>query len=64
MPKQKTLKCVAKRFKVTGKGKLRRHKSGRRHLMASKNGRQRRRLRGAVITADTHVKRLKITLGM
>ena len=64
MPKQKTCKSVAKRFKVTGKGKLKRHKAGRRHLMSSKSSRQRRRLRGAVMTASTHDKRLKISMGM
>ena len=36
MPKLKTHKATAKRFRVTGKGKLRRHKIGRSHLRRKK----------------------------
>ncbi len=36
MPKIKTHKATAKRFRYTGKGKLRRHKIGRSHLRRKK----------------------------
>jgi large subunit ribosomal protein L35 len=39
MPKLKTHKATAKRFKVTGKGKLRRLRAGRSHLRRKKSKR-------------------------
>ncbi len=36
MPKLKTHKATAKRFRVTGRGKFRRHKIGRSHLRRKK----------------------------
>ncbi len=42
MPKMKTYKAAAKRFKVTGKGKLRRLKVRRSHLRRTKSKRVRR----------------------
>ncbi|MFN2290110.1 MAG: 50S ribosomal protein L35 [Anaerolineae bacterium] len=42
MPKMKTHKATAKRFKVTGKGKLRRLRTGRSHLRRRKSKRVRR----------------------
>ena len=42
MPKMKTHKATAKRFKVTGKGKLRRLRTGRSHLRRKKSKRIRR----------------------
>lgn len=45
MPKLKTKKSIQKRFKLTKSGKIKRYKAGRRHLMASKSGKQKRRLR-------------------
>jgi large subunit ribosomal protein L35 len=42
MPKMKTHKATAKRFKVTGRGKLRRLKGRRSHLRRKKPKRTRR----------------------
>ncbi len=42
MPKLKTHKATAKRFKVTGSGKLRRLKTRRSHLRRKKSKRVRR----------------------
>lgn len=42
MPKMKTHKATAKRFKITGKGKLRRLKQRRSHLRRRKSKRVRR----------------------
>ncbi|MDB6018876.1 MAG: ribosomal protein [Pedosphaera sp.] len=40
----KTKKSVAKRFKITGTGKVMRSRAGKRHLLASKNPKRRRSL--------------------
>ncbi|MGP1667597.1 MAG: 50S ribosomal protein L35 [Rhodanobacter sp.] len=42
---QKTKKSIAKRFKLTGTGKLMRRTPGFRHLMATKSSKQKRRAR-------------------
>ena len=47
----KTKKSVAKRFKITGTGKVLRRHSGKRHLLAGKNSKRRRRL-GQVANVD------------
>jgi large subunit ribosomal protein L35 len=44
MPKLKTRKTAAKRFKVTGTGKLMRRSTKLNHLMRKKSGGARRRL--------------------
>lgn len=44
MPKIKTRKTAAKRFKVTGTGKILRGNTGRGHLMMKKSGSRKRRL--------------------
>ena len=45
MPKMKTKKSAAKRFKKTGSGKIVRHHSGHRHLSTKKSPKRKRRLR-------------------
>lgn len=45
MPKMKTHKATAKRFKVTGSGKLRRRKAYASHLRRRKSKRAKRELR-------------------
>ena len=47
----KTRKAVAKRFKVTGSGKILRRKSGKRHLLECKNRKRKRNL-GKVAVVD------------
>ena len=42
--KAKTRKSVAKRFKVTGTGKILRRKKGARHIMRTKNSKRKRSL--------------------
>ena len=44
MPKKKTHKGLAKRIKVTAKGKLLHRRGGKAHLLSKKSGRRRRRL--------------------
>ena len=52
MPKQKTRKSVAKRFKRTASGKLKRQGAGRGHLFTGKSAKVKRRRRaGGMVTA-------------
>ena len=44
MPKMKTSKTAAKRFKKTGTGKLRREQAMNQHLFEKKSSRRKRRL--------------------
>ena len=54
MPKMKTDRGAAKRFKITGTGKIRRLKANRSHLLEKKSSRRTRRLgrEGDVAPAD------------
>lgn len=45
LPKQKTHKGAAKRFKVTGTGKVRRHHSMHSHILTKKTTKRKRKLR-------------------
>ena len=45
MPKQKTHKGAAKRFKVTGTGKVTRHQSMHSHILTKKTTKRKRQLR-------------------
>jgi large subunit ribosomal protein L35 len=58
MPKQKTRKSVAKRFKKTATGKLKRSSTGRGHLFTNKSTKQKRRLRAGGLVSDADIKRL------
>ncbi len=46
MPKMKTNKAAARRFKITGTGKVLRKQSGRRHINEWKAPKKKRQLRG------------------
>ncbi|GAB2676466.1 50S ribosomal protein L35 [Saccharopolyspora gloriosae] len=63
MPKNKTHSGTAKRFRVTGSGKLRREQAGRRHILEKKSSRVTRRLEGTEAVAKNDVKRIKKLLG-
>ncbi len=54
MPKLKTHKGAAKRFKKTGTGKLRRHNSHARHILTSKSRSRKRRLRQGAEISDAN----------
>lgn len=59
MPKIKTNKGAAKRFKITGTGKVKRRKSGMRHILTSKAKGRKRVLRQASTISDTHERSIK-----
>ena len=55
---QKTKKSIAKRFKLSGTGKLIRRTPGKRHLQASKTTKQKRRAGKDKLVAPGHAKAL------
>ena len=61
MPKMKTNKAASKRFKVTGKGRVRRSKAGGNHGMQEKSRKRLRRNRNNDMvhkTMEKHIKKL------
>ena len=59
MPKMKTSRAAAKRFKDTGTGKLKRNKAYKRHILTKKTTKTKRNLRKATMTDETNVKNMK-----
>ena len=59
MPKMKTHRGSAKRFKRTGSGKLKRSHAYTSHLFANKSTKQKRKLRKAAIVSTGDYKRIK-----
>ena len=59
MPKIKTNRAAAKRFKMTGTGKLKRNKAYKSHILTKKSQKRKRNLRKATITDATNVKSMK-----
>jgi large subunit ribosomal protein L35 len=58
----KTKKSVAKRFKITAGGKVLRSRAGKRHLLAGKSPKRRRRLRRGRPVHSTDAYRIKQNL--
>ena len=54
----KTRKAVAKRFKITARGKVLRSRAGRRHLLAGKSPKRRRDLGKAKVVHETDAYRI------
>jgi large subunit ribosomal protein L35 len=63
MPKMKTHRGAAKRFKITGTGRLRRRQAFRQHLFEKKSSVRTRRLAGEVDVAPGDVKQVRKLLG-
>ena len=59
MPKMKTKRAAAKRFKATGTGKLKRNKAYKSHILTKKTTKRKRNLRKATMTDATNVKNMK-----
>ncbi len=57
--KMKTKRAAAKRFKVTGTGKLVRNKAYKRHILTKKTTKKKRTLRKSALVDDTNVKTMK-----
>jgi large subunit ribosomal protein L35 len=63
MPKHKTHSGAAKRFRVTGAGKIMHARANRRHLLEHKSSARTRRLEGDTALAPADVKTVKRLLG-
>ncbi|MBQ7920657.1 MAG: 50S ribosomal protein L35 [Lachnospiraceae bacterium] len=59
MPKMKTSRSAAKRFKLTGTGKLKRNKAYKRHILTKKTTKNKRNLRKPALVDSTNVKTMK-----
>ena len=62
MPKIKTNRAAAKRFKKTATGKLKRNKAYKSHILTKKSTKRKRNLIQATITDATNVKNMKKVL--
>ena len=64
MPKMKTHKGVAKRFKVTARGKVMHRRPGKGHLLSTKSGQRKRRLgRPRMVSLPAFARKIKRVLG-
>lgn len=59
MPKIKTRRGAAKRFKTTGSGKIRRSKAFRRHILTKMSSKRKRQLRKATLVDPADVPRVR-----
>jgi large subunit ribosomal protein L35 len=59
MPKMKTHRGAAKRFKRTGTGKVIRMKANKQHILTKKSAKRKRRLRKDVVMSSVDQKRAR-----
>ena len=59
MPKMKTHRGAAKRFKKTGSGKIVRSKSNKQHILTKKSPKRKRNLRKRAVVSGVDEKRVK-----
>lgn len=62
--KFKPAKAVAKRFKVTKTGKLKRHHAFTSHLMSARPAKKRRKLRRSAILFEGHARNMRAMMGL
>lgn len=59
MPKLKTRKSVAKRFKITKSGKIKRTQAGRSHILTKKSRKRKRQLRHKTLVVSGFLRKIK-----
>ncbi len=64
MPKLKTHRGAAKRFKLTGSGKIRRRKAYHSHILTKKSPKRKRNLRKPALVDSANIKAIKRVLGI
>ena len=62
MPKVKTSRAAAKRFKTTGTGKLVRNKAYKSHILTKKSQKRKRNLRKPTVVDSTNLKNVRKSL--
>jgi large subunit ribosomal protein L35 len=60
--KKKTKKAAAKRFKITGSGKVRRNHAFKSHILTKKTAKRKRHLRKATVASGADDVRIKSLL--
>jgi large subunit ribosomal protein L35 len=63
MPKMKTNRSAAKRFRKTGTGKFRRQRAYASHILTKKSPKRKRRLRSGTLVSKADLNRVKRLLG-
>ena len=63
MPKMKTRKALRGRFKITGTGKMKRTRPGRRHILTKKSSKRKRHLGKSRLVDEGQLKMYKILMG-
>jgi len=64
MPKLKTHRGAAKRFKITGSGKIKKNHAFKSHILETKSAKRKRNLRKAEVISSGDERRVKRMLGM
>ena len=59
MPKMKTSRAAAKRFKKTGSGLLKRNKAYKSHILTKKSTKRKRNLRKSTVMVVTNASNMK-----
>ncbi len=59
MPKLKTNRAAAKRFSVTGTGKIKRSKANKQHILGKKSPKRKRHLRSTTLVDKTNENQVK-----
>lgn len=63
MPKMKTHRGAAKRFELTGRGKIKRRNSNLNHILEKKPSKRKRRLGNPSLVSKADTRRIKRLLG-
>jgi len=63
MPKMKTNKSAAKRFRLTGSGKVRRRQANKSHILTKKTPKRKRQLTQPALVSKADKGRVKRMLG-
>ncbi|MEC9376778.1 MAG: 50S ribosomal protein L35 [Candidatus Neomarinimicrobiota bacterium] len=64
MPKMKTRRGAAKRFKVTGSGRIKRNKANHRHMLIRRSNKVKRKMRQSGLISRADRKLVKDMLGI
>ena len=62
MPKLKTNKSAAKRFRITGSGKIKRSKGYKQHILSTKSKKRKRHLRQSTMVSAAESKNIRLLI--
>ena len=64
MPKMRTRRGAAKRFKLSGSGRIKRYKANHRHMLIRRSNKAKRKMRQAGLVSSADRKLVKAMLGV